>query len=186
MVRTVSPCRRAMLACVWRRSCRRTPRNPASARTVSRRASSPSSASTPLRSTPARPAPSAASSPAACQRTWCSPRPAACSSRSGGWQAPGSRRGISSLPCATGPTPGPLLVLPWNSGDDGWVNLASVGSRILGAAPDLDPRTYGCPNLSTLVTKSGGFEVRKNPGKPVFFRRKTTGRKATARASASA
>ena len=61
-----------------------------------------------------------------------------------------------------------------DSEDDGWVNLGSVGSRILGAAPDFDPRTYGCPNLSTLVTKSGGFEVRKEPGKPVFIRRKST------------
>ena len=72
-----------------------------------------------------------------------------------------------------------------DSDDDGWVNLAVVGSRILGAAPDFDPRTYGCSNLSTLVTKSGGFEVRKEPGKPVFLRRKPTGRKAAGRASAS-
>ena len=73
-----------------------------------------------------------------------------------------------------------------DSDDDGWVNLASVGSRILGAAPDFDPRTYGCPNLSTLVTKSGGFEVRKEPDKPVFIRRKPTGRKAAGRPSAPA
>ena len=65
--------------------------------------------------------------------------------------------------------------------EDGWVNLGSVGSRILGAAPDFDPRTYGCPNLSTLVTKSGGFEVRKEPGEPVFIRRKPTRRQASAR-----
>ena len=65
--------------------------------------------------------------------------------------------------------------------EDGWVNLGSVGSRILGAAPDFDPRTYGCPNLSTLVTKSGGFEVRKEPGEPVFIRRKPTRRKAGAK-----
>ena len=62
------------------------------------------------------------------------------------------------------------------SDDDGWVNLGRVGSRILGAAPDFDPRTYGCPNLSTLVTKSGGFEVRKEPGESVFIRRKTAGK----------
>ena len=68
----------------------------------------------------------------------------------------------------------------------GWVNLAVVGSRILGAAPDFDPRTCGCSNLSTLVTKSGGSEVRKEPGKPVFIRREPTGRKAAGRASASA
>ena len=51
-------------------------------------------------------------------------------------------------------------------------NLGSVGSRILGAAPDFDPRSYGCANLSTLVTKLGGFEVRKESGKPVFISRK--------------
>ena len=62
--------------------------------------------------------------------------------------------------------------------DDGWVHLGSVGSRILGAAPDFDPRTYGCPNLSTLVTKSGGFEVRKDPGGAVSIRRKPAAKKA--------
>ena len=70
--------------------------------------------------------------------------------------------------------------------DDGWVNLAIVGSRILGAAPDFDSRTYGCANLSTPVTKSGGFEVRKESGKRVFIRRKATGRKSAARSSATA
>ena len=72
-----------------------------------------------------------------------------------------------------------------DSDDAGWMNLANVGSRILGAAPDFDPRSYGCPNLSTLVTKSSGFEVRKEPGKPVFIRRKATGGKAAGRASGS-
>ena len=64
-----------------------------------------------------------------------------------------------------------------DSDDDGWSNLGNVGSRILGAAPDFDPRTYGCPNLSTLVTKSGGFEIRKDPGNAVHIRRKVSGRK---------
>ncbi|MCY4548490.1 MAG: NYN domain-containing protein, partial [Defluviicoccus sp.] len=62
--------------------------------------------------------------------------------------------------------------------DDGWVHLGSVGSRILGAAPDFDPRTYGCPNLSTLVTKSGGFEVRKDAGGAGSIRRKPAAKKA--------
>ena len=31
-----------------------------------------------------------------------------------------------------------------DSDDYGWVNLASMDSRILGAAPDLDSRTYSC------------------------------------------
>ena len=29
--------------------------------------------------------------------------------------------------------------------EGGWVHLGTVGSRILGAAPDFDPRSYGCP-----------------------------------------
>ena len=60
------------------------------------------------------------------------------------------------------------------------------GSRILGAAPDFDPRTYGCANVSTLVAKSGRFEVGKEPGKPVFIRRKPAGGKAAARDQTSA
>ena len=71
-----------------------------------------------------------------------------------------------------------------DSNDDGRVHRASVGSRVLGVAPDFDPRTYSCSNLSTLVTKSGGFEVGKEPGKPVFIRRKPSGRMATGRLSA--
>ena len=47
------------------------------------------------------------------------------------------------------------------SDDDGWANLSDVGTRILTAAPDFDPRTSGCRNLSTLVEKSGGFEIGK-------------------------
>ena len=57
--------------------------------------------------------------------------------------------------------------------DDGWVHLGTVGSRIQAAAPDFDPRTYGCANLSTLVEKSGGFElVRKGSGNAIHIRRK--------------
>ena len=80
-----------------------------------------------------------------------------------------------------------------DGGDDGWVHLGTVGSRILGAAPDFDPRSYGCPNLSTLAEKSEGFEVRKGPGNAVHIRRKTDaggtagkGRTAAAGGSASA
>ena len=62
--------------------------------------------------------------------------------------------------------------------DDGWAHLGTVGSRLQGVAPDFDPRSYGCSNLSTLVTKSGGFEVRKGPGNAVHIRRKASARKA--------
>ena len=57
---------------------------------------------------------------------------------------------------------------------DGWAHLGTVGSRIVGAAPDFDPRTYGCPNLSTLVTKSGGFKVRMGPNNQLQIRRKAS------------
>ena len=56
---------------------------------------------------------------------------------------------------------------------DGWENLGSVGQRIQGAHPDFDPRSYGCANLSTLVERSGGFDVRKEAD-GVHVRRKTT------------
>ena len=58
------------------------------------------------------------------------------------------------------------------SDDDGWINLGIVGARIFGTTPDFDPRTYGCPNLSRLATKSGGFEIQKSPGNAVHIRRK--------------
>ena len=73
-----------------------------------------------------------------------------------------------------------------DSDDDGWANLGGVGRRILGAAPDFDPRTYGCPNLSTLVTKSGGFEIRNDSGTAVYIRRKVSGRKAAGKPAGKA
>lgn len=63
--------------------------------------------------------------------------------------------------------------------DDGWVHLSNVGSRIFGAAPDFDPRTYGCSNLSTLAEKSGSFEIRKESGGTVYIRRKIKKSKTT-------
>ena len=65
--------------------------------------------------------------------------------------------------------------------EDGWAKLSGVGTRIYGAVPDFDPRTYGCSNLSTLVEKSGGFEIRKDQG-AVHIRRKAVGRKGSAAA----
>ena len=60
--------------------------------------------------------------------------------------------------------------------DDGWENLASVGHRIQGALSEFDPRSYGCVNLSALVEKCGGFDIRKDRG-VVYVRRKTDARK---------
>ncbi len=65
--------------------------------------------------------------------------------------------------------------------DDDWVTLANVGSRILGAQPDFDARSFGCANLSTLAEKSGGFEVRKEQDGTVFIRRKPSARKTATR-----
>ena len=59
---------------------------------------------------------------------------------------------------------------------DGWENLGNVGQRIQGAHPDFDPRSYGCANLSTLVEKSGGFDIRKDRG-AVHVRRKVASAK---------
>ena len=68
---------------------------------------------------------------------------------------------------------------------DGWENLASVGQRIQGAHPDFDPRSYGCANLSTLVEKSGGFDIRKERG-AVHVRRKVAARKGSGTGKGSA
>ena len=66
--------------------------------------------------------------------------------------------------------------------EEGWMNLGNVGSRILGAAPDFDSRTYGCRNLVTLVEKSGGFEVEKDQAGNVRIRRKTPRRRTAGKA----
>ena len=68
------------------------------------------------------------------------------------------------------------------SDDDGWANLSDVGKRILAAAPDFDPRSYGCRNLSTLVEKSGGFEIEKGSLGAIRIRRKAVKRKAPGKA----
>ena len=62
------------------------------------------------------------------------------------------------------------------------MNLGSVGSRILGAAPDFDARTYGCRNLVTLVERSGGFEVEKDQAGNVRIRRKAPRRRTAGKA----
>jgi len=68
--------------------------------------------------------------------------------------------------------------------DDGWTNLGMIGSRILGIAPDFDPRTYGCTNLSSVATSSDGFEIRKGPGSTVSIRRKKAAGKGAGRKGA--
>ena len=72
------------------------------------------------------------------------------------------------------------------SDDDGWANLSDIGKRILAAAPDFDPRSYGCRNLSTLVEKSGGFEIGKTSSGGMRIRRKVAKRKAPGKAETRA
>ncbi|MFE6611692.1 OST-HTH/LOTUS domain-containing protein [Amycolatopsis sp. NPDC057786] len=51
------------------------------------------------------------------------------------------------------------------SDDDGWAALAAVGSIITKQRPDFDPRNYGYPKLSGLITATTLFEQdRRSPG----------------------
>ena len=45
--------------------------------------------------------------------------------------------------------------------EDGWYHLGGIGSTLMQIAPDFDTRTYGCAKLSTLIEKSGAFEMKK-------------------------
>ena len=46
--------------------------------------------------------------------------------------------------------------------EDGWYNLGSLGQKLMANNPDFDARTYGCPNLSTLLEKAGHFTVDRS------------------------
>ena len=54
--------------------------------------------------------------------------------------------------------------------EDGWARLDAVGTYILTLAPAFDTRTYGHSKLSTFVTKSGQFEVRRDAAKFILIR----------------
>lgn len=62
--------------------------------------------------------------------------------------------------------------------DEGWVALSSVGRRIGNIAPDFDPRSFGHAKLSTLVEKSGAFEVKRSGDKEIMVRAKQARKKA--------
>ncbi len=74
------------------------------------------------------------------------------------------------------------------SDDDGWAQLAAVGSILLNQRPDFDSRSYGYGKLSDLITKTTLFEMdRRSPGdgkQPVVFVREK--RRAPARAASTA
>jgi hypothetical protein len=51
------------------------------------------------------------------------------------------------------------------SDEDGWAPLGSVGNIITKQRPDFDPRDYGYPKLSDLVTATTLFDLdRRSPG----------------------
>lgn len=62
--------------------------------------------------------------------------------------------------------------------EDGWAELGGIGSRIMHIAPDFDPRSFGYAKLSTLVEKSGGFEVERGDDRVILIRRKRVKKKA--------
>ena len=65
--------------------------------------------------------------------------------------------------------------------DEGWAVLGGVGSRIPNIAPDFDPRTYGHSKLSTLVEKSGMFDMKSLGGTGLMIRPRNPKRKAAAK-----
>ncbi len=62
--------------------------------------------------------------------------------------------------------------------EDGWYNLGTVGQKLVANNPDFDTRTYGCPNLSTLLEKTGHFDVNRTT-LPIRIRRNPNGKNAT-------
>lgn len=81
-----------------------------------------------------------------------------------------SERQVESSPSETNAEPRPLpeiahLILTFiNKQDEDWVPLSPVGSHIHTAIPEFDPRAYGCSNLSSLVEKTGVFELNRDNG----------------------
>jgi uncharacterized LabA/DUF88 family protein len=64
--------------------------------------------------------------------------------------------------------------------EDGWVSLGGVGNRLAVLASDFDPRTFGFAKLSTLVEKTGVFEVRQTQGRQMQIRPKPAAKRAKA------
>ncbi len=72
------------------------------------------------------------------------------------------------------PTKTILTAIDDASGDDGWAHLGSVGQILNKLMPDFDPRNYGYPKLSNLMSGMKGVSIRRaeiNGGPTVFVRR---------------
>jgi len=57
-------------------------------------------------------------------------------------------------------------------GEDGWVALGGLGSRLSTVQPDFDSRTFGFAKLSGLVENSGAFDVERAQGGGIRVRLK--------------
>jgi uncharacterized LabA/DUF88 family protein len=54
--------------------------------------------------------------------------------------------------------------------EEGWAQLGGIGSRIMNIAPDFDPRSFGQTKLSSLVERTGAFEIKHSGGKHILIR----------------
>ena len=75
----------------------------------------------------------------------------------------------SRIPSAKLRTDGPLVsalrvAIGGASLDDGWADLAAVGSLVRKQRPDFDSRNWGYAKLSDLVREIGLFEMAPRPG----------------------
>ena len=62
----------------------------------------------------------------------------------------------------------PILTKAWEQyqDDDGWANIAPVGSYVKRAVPDFDPRSYGATKIPEIIkVLSDAFEMTKYKGK---------------------
>ena len=61
-----------------------------------------------------------------------------------------------------------LLTVGWKQyqDDDGWANIAAVGSFIKRSKPDFDPRSYGASKITDVIASfSDKFQIKKFKGK---------------------
>ncbi len=61
-----------------------------------------------------------------------------------------------------------LLNAGWKQyqNEEGWANVAAVGSFVKRSKPDFDPRSYGAAKLTEIIAKfDENFEIKKLPGK---------------------
>lgn len=76
--------------------------------------------------------------------------------------------GTSAAAAANEPAPEPLesmirKAVTATTKDNGWANLAAVGSLIQKNSPSFDPRNYGCQKLGELVRRQDYLEIKEVP-----------------------